>query len=91
MARDLRELLSAAEIEGSVLERSPYPPEVGRAPEAPPERIGPYRIVRQIGRGGMGHVYLAEQRGEGFLRQVAIKCLDRGRRRRSPSAVSATK
>ena len=76
MARELRELLSASEIEGSVLERSPYQPEVGRAPEAPPERIGPYRIVRQIGRGGMGHVYLAEQRGEGFLRQVAIKCLD---------------
>src|SRR5678816_1967097 len=26
--------------------------------EVPPERIGAYRIVRRVGRGGMGSVYL---------------------------------
>jgi serine/threonine-protein kinase len=28
-------------------------------PDAPVDRVGPYRVVREIGRGGMGTVYLA--------------------------------
>jgi tRNA A-37 threonylcarbamoyl transferase component Bud32 len=77
MAQELAELLRIDAREGSVLERSPYGLEGLDAAEVPPGRIGPYRIVREIGRGGMGRVYLAEQRGEGYLRQVAIKRLDR--------------
>ena len=43
-----------------------------------PDRIGAYRIVSEIGRGGMGTVYLAE-RADGQLRQqVALKVLRRG-------------
>jgi tetratricopeptide (TPR) repeat protein/tRNA A-37 threonylcarbamoyl transferase component Bud32 len=42
-------------------------------PDRPPERIGEYRIIRQIGRGGMGLVYEAEQ--EALGRRVAIKVL----------------
>lgn len=40
-------------------------------------RIGPYRLVREIGRGGMGIVYLAERKDE-FRMRVAIKILRAG-------------
>ncbi len=44
------------------------------AVEAPTEnRIGPYRLLRSIGRGGMGSVYLAHRDDDTFARQVAIK------------------
>ncbi len=42
------------------------------------ERLGPYRIVREIGRGGMGAVYLAERADGQFEQQVAIKVIKRG-------------
>jgi tetratricopeptide (TPR) repeat protein len=40
--------------------------------------VGPYRIVRELGRGGMGAVYLAERADGQFEKQVAIKLLKRG-------------
>ena len=42
------------------------------------ERIGPYRVKRLIGRGGMGDVYEAERDDEQFRHQVAIKIIKRG-------------
>jgi serine/threonine protein kinase/Flp pilus assembly protein TadD len=38
-------------------------------------QIGPYRIRRELGRGGMGVVYLAERADGQYRRQVAIKLL----------------
>ena len=38
--------------------------------------IGPYRVVEEIGRGGMGAVYLALR--EGFQQKVALKIIKRG-------------
>ena len=40
---------------------------------APGNQIGPYEIIREIGRGGMGVVYLAHDTK--LDRDVAIKCL----------------
>jgi serine/threonine protein kinase len=41
-------------------------------------RIGAYAIIRELGRGGMGTVYLAERADGAFQKQVAIKILKRG-------------
>jgi eukaryotic-like serine/threonine-protein kinase len=38
----------------------------------------PYRIVREIGRGGMGTVYLATRDDAAFQKRVAVKVLKRG-------------
>ena len=40
---------------------------------AHPKRIGPYRIAGELGRGGMGTVYLAERADGEFEQRVAIK------------------
>ena len=49
--------------------------------EGPPrggERVGAYVIVRELGHGGMGTVFLAERADGQFEKQVAIKILNRG-------------
>jgi serine/threonine protein kinase/tetratricopeptide (TPR) repeat protein len=40
--------------------------------------IGPYQIVRELGRGGMGAVFLAVRADSQFEKQVAIKIVKRG-------------
>jgi serine/threonine protein kinase/Tol biopolymer transport system component/tetratricopeptide (TPR) repeat protein len=41
-------------------------------------RIGSYKLVREIGRGGMGSVYLAVRADDEFQKRVAIKLIKRG-------------
>jgi serine/threonine-protein kinase len=45
---------------------------------AVPDRIGPFRVVREIGRGGMGRVYLGERADGQFEQRVAIKLIQHG-------------
>jgi serine/threonine protein kinase/tetratricopeptide (TPR) repeat protein len=41
-------------------------------------RIGPYRLVRELGRGGMGTVFLAARDDGQYTREVALKLTRRG-------------
>ena len=41
-------------------------------------RVGAYRLVREVGRGGMGTVYLAERDDAEFQKRVALKVVRRG-------------
>jgi serine/threonine protein kinase len=41
-------------------------------------RIGAYKIVREIGHGGMGTVYLGERDDKQYRQQVAIKLINPG-------------
>lgn len=62
---------SLAEKAGARLRRELTPLTAG-------ERIGSYAIVRELGRGGMGVVYLAKRADGTFEKEVAIKVLKRG-------------
>jgi serine/threonine protein kinase/Flp pilus assembly protein TadD len=42
------------------------------------DRIGPYRVLRTLGAGGMGEVYLAERADAQFEQKVAIKVVHGG-------------
>ena len=47
-------------------------------PDMAGRRIGPYRLTRLIGHGGMGAVYLGVRDDDQYQKQVAIKLLKRG-------------
>src|SRR5262245_7277219 len=47
------------------------------APEGPGSQIGPYRLMEQIGKGGMGLVFVAEQTRP-IHRKVALKVIKPG-------------
>jgi serine/threonine protein kinase len=75
VAARLRRLLAIDEAYGAHTARSVMPHELPDPADGIND-IGPFRLLRQIGRGGMGVVYLAERRS-GFAQQVALKIMPR--------------
>ena len=82
--RDLR-----AEVERLLAADANAPGEVGglvaesvrafaTSDEASLPRVGPYQILSELGRGGMGVVYLARRDDEVFHKEVAVKIVKRG-------------
>jgi non-specific serine/threonine protein kinase/serine/threonine-protein kinase len=78
LADEVGSLLAAHEEAGGFLEETPAVPS-GSAMAAG-DRLGPYRIIAEIGRGGMGVVYRAIRDDESFTKEVAIKRIDPGMR-----------
>ena len=81
LVQDLRELLEAAGCAAVALDRCAIERLGGELAgeevcEPFPAQIGSFRLLREIGRGGMGRVFLAEQATESFRRRVALKLLD---------------
>ena len=74
-------VLAHIEIEDFLEQPSPTATELVAAlkPESlVGERIGPWKLVEEIGRGGMGTVYRACRADDEFQREVAIKIVGRG-------------
>ena len=61
----------SAQLVADAFNASPEPSVAGRM-------IDRYRIIREIGRGGMGAVYLAERADDEYQKQVALKLIKRG-------------
>ena len=68
---EIEALLASYDAERTEIDSAP--PRSSNAPGTPGDRIGPYEIVKKIGAGGMGVVYLAVRADEAYTKKVAIK------------------
>jgi serine/threonine protein kinase len=82
LRREVESLLASADESGRTLQTpaarltGDFPEEDGAAAMVG-QHVGPYRLVREIGWGGMGTVYEAVRADEAFRKRVAIKVVRR--------------
>jgi serine/threonine protein kinase/tetratricopeptide (TPR) repeat protein/TolB-like protein len=76
LRREVESLLAAAEVEAADASSADSAAERSHADDVMVgRRIGAYKIIQRIGRGGMATVYLASRADEQYEKQVAIKVL----------------
>lgn len=85
VAQEVRGLLSALDRDAVQLEPSPGASHLtlmGQSASLPVSltgrRLGPWAVVREVGRGGMGAVYEAFRADDQYQKRVAVKTLTRG-------------
>jgi non-specific serine/threonine protein kinase/serine/threonine-protein kinase len=78
LRQEIESLLAAHDGDSSFLTVRPAFEMPNLPEEMPEQNIGPYRVVEEIGRGGMGAVYLAVRDDGVYEQQVAIKLVKRG-------------
>jgi serine/threonine protein kinase len=79
LRREVEALLAYEDKAEAVLNTAVAPGAALRAETPPPEAIGHYRVLRELGHGGMGVVYLGERADGQYRKQVAIKLITSGR------------
>ncbi len=78
LERELRRMLAADCSDGATIERmigDSVTDWLDRPSPGQPERVGPWRIVKPIGVGGMGTVYLAARDDDSYRQLAAVKIL----------------
>lgn len=80
---EIEKLIDGSDRAGTFIEASPLHDTTIALSESETEplpglRLGAYKVIREIGRGGMGTVYLAARADEEFRKRVAIKLVTAG-------------
>jgi serine/threonine protein kinase len=80
MHREVERLLAAASQANSFIEQPAisFAPAPQRATDLTGQQLGAYRVLRALGQGGMGAVWLAERADGAFQKQVALKLVRPG-------------
>jgi tetratricopeptide (TPR) repeat protein/predicted Ser/Thr protein kinase len=79
LRREVEALLAYEEKAEVLLNTVAAPGAALRAEKPPPQAVGQYRVLRELGHGGMGVVYLGERADGQYRKQVAIKLITSGR------------
>src|SRR5580698_9014671 len=79
LRREVEALLAYEDKADALLNPVAAPGAALRAEAPAPQAIGPYRVLRELGHGGMGVVYLGERADGEYRKQVAIKLITSGR------------
>ncbi len=78
LRREVESFLDVDDEDSDFIERPAFPRRpAGAETLAAGSRVGPYRVLRLLARGGMGYVYLAV-REDDYKKQVALKLIKRG-------------